>query len=89
MKDPSLLAGLLYDSRDNPMSPTHARKASRRYRYYISQAILQYRDTDAGEVMRIPAQAIETVVTRQLQELLRTPVFRKNRKPCPLTTRLP
>ena len=73
-KDPSLLAGLLYDSRGNPMSPSHSRKASRRYRYYVSQAVMQYRDGDAGDITRVPAPAIEDVVVKRLKELLGTPV---------------
>src|SRR5712664_969651 len=39
-----LLSGLLFDDRGNVMSPSHARKANgRRYRYYVSQAVLQGR----------------------------------------------
>ena len=73
-KDPGLLAGLLYDSQGHAMSPTHTRKGSRRYRYYVSQAILQYRESQAGEVTRLPAEAIETIVTGRLLDLLRKPV---------------
>jgi site-specific DNA recombinase len=73
-KDPGLLAGLLYDSQGHAMSPTHTRKGSRRYRYYVSQAILQYRESQAGEVIRLPAEAIETIVTEQLLDLWRRPV---------------
>jgi hypothetical protein len=35
-KNPSLLAGLLFDGDGNRMTPTHAVKKGRRYRYYIS-----------------------------------------------------
>ena len=70
-KVPSLLAGLLYDDRNNPMSPTHSRKANRRYRYYVSQAVLQFGDKQAGEVIRLPATTIEDLVVEQLQNLLR------------------
>jgi hypothetical protein len=34
---PSLLVGLLYDDQGNRMTPTHAVKDGKRYRYYISQ----------------------------------------------------
>lgn len=59
-KDPSLLAGLLHDDQNNPMSPARTRKADRRYRYryHVSQAALQCRDRDAGAVTRVPAPAI-------------------------------
>jgi hypothetical protein len=34
-KSPSLLAGLLFDADGNRMTPTHAVKKGRRYRYYV------------------------------------------------------
>ena len=37
----ALLAGKLYDDGGNRMSPTWARKGSKRWRYYVSQAALQ------------------------------------------------
>jgi site-specific DNA recombinase len=36
-KDPSLLAGLLYDEEGNRLTPTHANKQGKRYRYYALQ----------------------------------------------------
>ena len=38
---PALLSGRLFDNRGNRMSPTHANKGGARYRYYVSQAVLQ------------------------------------------------
>ena len=40
-RSPSFLSGLLYDDRGNLMSPSHANKKGLRYRYYVSQAVLQ------------------------------------------------
>ena len=37
------------------MSPTHSNKRGVRYRYYVSQALLQKQKTEAGEVARVPA----------------------------------
>ena len=73
-KEPSLLAGLLFDDNGNPMSPSHTRKGSKRYRYYVSQAVLQYREKDIGSVARVPAHAVEDRVIGQLLTLLRSPV---------------
>ena len=42
-RSPSILAGLIFDDRGNPMSPSHANKKGVRYRYYVSQALLQSR----------------------------------------------
>lgn len=47
------------------MSPTHAQKGSRRYRYYVSQSLLQGRD--AGSVSRVPAPEIEALVITALR----------------------
>jgi site-specific DNA recombinase len=54
-----LLVGKLFDDRGNRMSPSHATKRGRRYRYCVSQAILQGRKEDAGSVARVPAIELE------------------------------
>jgi site-specific DNA recombinase len=65
--EPCLLAGCLFDDRGNLMSPSHSRKASgQRYRYYVSQAILQGRPEEAGSIRRVSADAIESLVERAL-----------------------
>ena len=38
--EPSLLAGLLVDARGERLTPSHAVKKGRRYRYYISSALI-------------------------------------------------
>jgi len=62
VKVPSLLKGLLFDDAGNAMSPTHGAKEKRRYRYYISQALLKGHDQEAGSVPRLPAADLEKVV---------------------------
>ena len=69
IKDPSLLAGLLFDGNDHPLSPSHTRKQNRRYRYYVNQAVLRCREQDAGSILRLPAKVIETLVVQQLLSL--------------------
>lgn len=62
-----LLAGHLYDDQGHVMSPSHSRKTTgKRYRYYVSQALLQGRPDEAGSVRRVSAEAIETIVDRTL-----------------------
>lgn len=56
------LAGLLHDDAGNRMSPSHARKNGARYRYYVSQALIQHRKAEAGSVARISAPEIEAAV---------------------------
>jgi hypothetical protein len=36
----SLLSGLIFDSDGNRLSPTHAVKKGKRYRYYVSTALV-------------------------------------------------
>jgi site-specific DNA recombinase len=60
---PALLKGLIFDGAGNRMSPTHAVKEGIRYRYYVSQAVLQDRAQEAGSIARLPARELEQVVT--------------------------
>ena len=64
----ALLAGRIFDDRGNRMTPSHARKAGRKYRYYLSAALLQARPEHVGSVARIPAVEIESLVTRAIRE---------------------
>ena len=69
-RSPSLLAGFLFDDRGNPMSPTQSHRGARRYRYYICQAVLQYKGDAEGSVVRVPAECLESIVSGQLIGLL-------------------
>src|SRR5262245_41148534 len=59
---PALLKGLIFDGAGNRMSPSHAVKRGVRYRYYVSQAVLQGRAKEAGNIARLPAHELEQVV---------------------------
>ena len=48
-----LLMGRIQDDRGHAMTPTHAQKGSRRYRYYVSQAVLQGKP-EPGSIARVP-----------------------------------
>jgi DNA invertase Pin-like site-specific DNA recombinase len=65
---PYLLTGLIFDSAGNRMTPSHCRKKGVRYRYYISQALIQRREGEAGQVARVPAPEIEALVWKALAE---------------------
>ena len=65
----SLLAGLLYDETGDRLSPSHAIKNGVRYRYYISQRLMQARRKDAT-AWRLPAKAVEDLVVAELAGLL-------------------
>jgi hypothetical protein len=64
-KAPSLLAGLLIDEDGERMAPSHANKAGRRYRYYISKA-KEEADSGSNTGWRLPATEIEVVVLNGL-----------------------
>jgi DNA invertase Pin-like site-specific DNA recombinase len=72
----ALLAGKLFDDRGNRMSPSHAAKDGRRWRYYVSQAVLQGRKHEAGSVARMPALEIE----RRVTEVVRAASSASNRQ---------
>ena len=61
----ALLAGKLFDDRGNRMSPSHATKGGRRWRYYVSQAILQGRKQDAGSRRSCPGDGDRTKSCRR------------------------
>ncbi|HEY1864374.1 MAG TPA: hypothetical protein VGG77_11960 [Roseiarcus sp.] len=65
----ALLVGKLYDDGGNRMSPTWARKGSKRWRYYVSQAALQGDKSKAGSILRVPAPEVETLVAETLGKL--------------------
>ena len=65
----ALLAGKLFDDRGNRMSPSWARKGPRRWRYYVSQAVLQADKGKAGSIVRVPAADVEALVVEALGKL--------------------
>lgn len=69
-KNPSLLAGKLFDDKNNYMSPSHSNTRNRKYRYYVSQAIIQHRRNEAGSVSKIPAGEIEKVITQEIKNFV-------------------
>jgi site-specific DNA recombinase len=75
-KDPSLLAGLLFDEHGRRLTATHAVKSGRRYRYYVvsdapsaggSEGLAQ------ASPIRIGAAEIESVVVDQVATFLADP----------------
>ncbi len=58
-EQPSLLASKLYDDNGFIMSPSHAVKNGKRYRYYLSQAYLRKQKELAGSLPQVPATELE------------------------------
>jgi hypothetical protein len=57
----SLLTGRIFDDRGNRMTPSHARKKGKRYRYYLSSPLIQGQAERAGSVRRVPATEVEAL----------------------------
>ena len=76
-KEPSLLAGLLFDSEGNCYTPSHAVKGARRYRYYTERSLVNGNDPRGAEsnenVKRLAAHEVERLVIHSLLELLGHP----------------
>jgi site-specific DNA recombinase len=73
--EPSLLAGLLVDARGKRLTPSHAVKKGRRYRYYVSTALITEAGTDRAQGWRLAAQEIEDAVIRVLADALTKPAM--------------
>jgi hypothetical protein len=68
---PSLLVGLLHDGCSGErLTPSHAVKAGRRYRYYVSQALISKGRGAAPEGRRIPAGDVERLVSERVRQFL-------------------
>jgi hypothetical protein len=72
-RQPSLLAGLLFDGDGNRMTPCHAVKKGTRYRYYISGSLITKDRTENAAALRIPAAEIEQLVSDRVHRWLLDP----------------
>jgi DNA invertase Pin-like site-specific DNA recombinase len=73
-QSPALLKGLIFGLDGRALSPTHTRKGSKQYRYYVAQAVLKDQETQNPDlVRRIGAAEIEQVVLAQVRALVRQP----------------
>jgi site-specific DNA recombinase len=66
----SFLVGRLYDDRGHRMGASHAAKGGRRWRYYVSRAVLKGRNLDAGSVARVSALEVEKQVSEAVKVIL-------------------
>ena len=69
-EEPSLLAGLIVDGSGQRMTPTHAVKKGRRYRYYVSTSLITGTRSDHAKGWRIPAGDIEGSGSRSASRIL-------------------
>ena len=72
-KNPSLFVGLLFDADGNRMTPTHALKKGRRYRYYVSHPLITQARAGSPGGLRVPAPEIEQLVAERVRGFLADP----------------
>src|SRR5499427_1286175 len=72
-RQPSLLTGMLFDCSGNAMTPTHAVKKGTRYRYYASLPLITKDRSEGSAGLRLPAEAIEQLVTGRMRQWLLDP----------------
>jgi site-specific DNA recombinase len=72
-RQPSLLAGMLFDRDGNRMTPSHAGKKGTRYRYYVSGSLITKARTENSAALRIPAAEIEELVSDRVHRWLLDP----------------
>jgi len=64
---------LLVDAQGERLTPSHAVKKGRRYRYYVSAALITEAGTDRAQGWRLAAREIEEAVIRILADALTSP----------------
>ena len=66
----SLLAGILFDDQGHRLIPSHSQKQSKRFRYYVSEPLINNVREEALDGIRIPANDLERIMIKQLIEWL-------------------
>ena len=69
-RQPSLLAGLVVDGDGEGLTPSHAAKQGRRYRYYVSGHLILEGKQIGRQGWRLPAADLEGLVVARLKDWL-------------------
>ncbi len=72
----SPLAGIIFDHKDERLTPSHAVKGGRRYRYYISQSLVTNKAKPDG--IRLSAPEVEGAVAAAVRDMLNDPAQVEN-----------
>ena len=67
---PSPLIGKLFDERGEGLTPSHAVKGKRRYRYYVSRSLIKGCAGQATNGWRVPAAELERIVATATKTIL-------------------
>jgi site-specific DNA recombinase len=66
----SPLIGKLFDAAGHRLTPTHTAKGGRRYRYYVSRALVTGTADDAPGAWRLPAAQVEALIAALVASVL-------------------
>jgi DNA invertase Pin-like site-specific DNA recombinase len=66
----SYLIGKLFDETGERLTPSHAVKGGRRYRYYISRALVTGVTSQVPHGWRLPALEIERIIASEVEKML-------------------
>tara|TARA_R110000868_G_scaffold408144_1_gene690518 strand:- start:302 stop:2023 length:1722 start_codon:yes stop_codon:yes gene_type:complete len=69
-KEPSLLSGLIFDDHGARMTPSHAVKSGKRYRYYVSKHLTTKAKPTSKPGRRTPAGEVERLVSDHIREFI-------------------
>ena len=69
---PSLFTGLIFDANGNRLTPTHAIKDGKRYRYYVARVPASARLNHSGYGWRLPAGELEVSIKSGLAGIFTT-----------------
>lgn len=69
-KEPSLLSGLIFDDHGARMTPSHAVKSGKRYRYYVSRGLMGKGKSQHKQGRRTPAGEVERLVANRIREFV-------------------
>ena len=67
---PSPLIGKLFDDSGEQLTPSHAVKGQRRYRYYVSRSLMKGAPRKSGQGWRVPALEIERNLAAAIARIL-------------------
>jgi hypothetical protein len=71
-RTPAILKGLIFGPTGAAMTPAHARKNGKLYRYYVAMDVIR-NGSAACPIRRVPAAQIEAVVIAQIKTMVQTP----------------
>jgi site-specific DNA recombinase len=71
-RTPAILKGLIFGPTGTAMTPTHARRNGKLYRYYVSMDLIR-NGASPCSIRRVPAAQIEAIVIAQIKAMVQTP----------------